>query len=164
MDFIENLEGGLTAVRYGTPDGRWEQHALVKIAAFITGVDINKDSMTEDQLLDVVRPVKSFWDPARGSADIEVITGKRILGMTLGQWLVRYPDGFYRVLSNNDYLSQVGPGIPAKSFRQELQELLNKHSIDARTNTPDFVLANFVIGVLNNLENAVKAVKEWETN
>lgn len=144
MDDIVQLDGGVTAVRYGTPEGFWEPKALIKVAAFITGIDSNSNHITEDQLLDVVRPVESFWTPETNVADIEVITGKRILGMTLGQWLVKYPTGFYRVLSNNDYMSQVGPAQPAPSFRRELQDLLNKHSWDAKVGVPDFILAKYL--------------------
>lgn len=162
MSDIAQLENGVTAVQYGTPEGHWETKALIKIAAFITGVELNSNTITQDQILDVVRPVEDFWKPDHDVADIEVITGKRVLGMTLGQWLVKYPTGFYRVLSTNDYLSQVGPPKKALSFRQELQHLLNKHSLDARIGVADFILASEVENHLTNLAHMTSAQRKVE--
>jgi len=162
MSDIAQLENGVAAVQYGTPEGQWDSKALIRVAAFITGVDLDKGSITEDQILDVVRPVGDFWDPQRDIADIEVITGKRILGMTLGQWLVKYPTGFYRVLSTNDYLSQVGPPRKAPSFRQELTHLLNKHSKDAQVEVPDFILARHIDNDLNNMVLLKDSISRYE--
>lgn len=162
MDDIVQLDKGISAMRYGSNDGRWDNRALIRIAAFITGVDIENNTITEDQLLDVVRPVDAFWDLKNNVADIEVITGKRILGMTLGQWLVKYPTGFFRVLSHNDYMSQVGPAQPAQTFRQELQHLLNKHSIDAKVGVADFILTSEVENHLTDLAHMMRAVRNFE--
>ena len=162
MDGIVQLDKGVAAMRYGSNGGRWDNRALIRIAAFVTGVDIDNASMTEDQILDVVRPVEAFWDLKNNVADIEVITGKRILGMTLGNWLVKYPTGFYRVLAHNDYLSQVGPAQPALTFRQELQNLLNKHSIDSKLGVPDFIIATEVDNHLTDLAHMMSATRSWE--
>lgn len=144
MDDFVRLENGVTAVQYGTPEGLWEKRALIKVAAFVTGLNLSKDSITDDQLLDVVTPVEQFWKPEQNVADIQVAIGGHTLGMTLGQWLIKYPTGHFRVLSTNDYLSQVGPPKKALSFRKELENLLNKHGLDAATRTPDDILAETV--------------------
>ena len=162
MSDIAQLENGVTAVQYGTPEGQWETKALIKIAAFITGVDMDANTITEDQILDVVRPVEAFWNPDRNLADIEIITGKRILGMTLGQWLVKYPTGFYRVLSTNDYLSQVGPPRKAPTFRQELTHLLNKHGKDAQVEVPDFILARHIDNDLTSMILLRDSIRRYE--
>ena len=163
MDDIVQLDKGVSAMKYGSNGGQWDNRALIRIAAFVTGVDIESNTITEDQILDVVRPVEAFWNPDNNVADIEVITGKRILGMTLGQWLVKYPTGLFRVLSENDYLSQVGPSQPAPTFRQELQHLLNKHSIDAQVEVPDFILARHIDNDMKSLillRDSVRRFKE----
>lgn len=162
MDDIIQLDKGVAALRYGSNGGQWDNRALIRVAAFITGVDLDSSSITEDQILDVVRPVEAFWDPERNVADIEVITGKRILGMTLGQWLVSYGNGFYRVLSNNDYLAQAGPTQPAPSFRQELQVLINKHGWDAKLHAPDFAVARHIHEVLNNLRGFGEETRRYQ--
>lgn len=38
------------------------------------------------------------------------------------------------------------------SFRDELQILINKHGIENRSNTPDYILADFLIKCLHNYE------------
>jgi hypothetical protein len=43
----------------------------------------------------------------------------------------------------------------------ELQQLLNKHSAENASNTPDFLLANFLMGVLRNYNETVSARDKW---
>lgn len=161
MGDIVSLENGATAIQYGTPEGQWEPKALIKVAAFVTGIDLNKDSITEDQLLDVVAPSARFWNPANNMADIDVHTSERTLGLTLGQWLVKYDDDTFRVLSTNDYLSQVGPQKKAPTFRQDLQHLLNKHGMDSKVGVPDFILAKHLDNHLRNLGEMHEAHETW---
>lgn len=60
---------------------------------------------------------------------------------------------------------------------KELASLLNKHSAESVSGTPDFVLANFMIGCLQNFNEAVhkraefreevvefKPLADWQTN
>lgn len=42
------------------------------------------------------------------------------------------------------------------SFHEELTHLLNKHSMETRSNTPDFILAEFMTGALKAYESAVQ--------
>ena len=53
--------------------------------------------------------------------------------------------------------------VPAciPSFEAELREVLNKHSIENGSDTPDFVLAQFMIGCLNNFHAAVRRRERW---
>jgi hypothetical protein len=44
-----------------------------------------------------------------------------------------------------------------ESFRKALAGLINKHSLEIGSNTPDYVLADYLIGCLQAFENAVKA-------
>lgn len=46
-------------------------------------------------------------------------------------------------------------------FRKELEELLNKYSMEKGSNTPDFILANFIIGVLEVYDLTVKQRTTW---
>lgn len=43
------------------------------------------------------------------------------------------------------------------TLHKDLSELLNKHSIDSVSNTPDFILAEYMIDVLVAYEDAIKA-------
>ena len=47
------------------------------------------------------------------------------------------------------------------NFRKELQELLNKYSMETKSNTPDFILAEFLIGCLLSFEQAVNSRQAW---
>lgn len=55
-----------------------------------------------------------------------------------------------------------GTFVSPPSFQQELQELINKHSIDARTDIPDFILASFLTNVVVDLEHMNNTKKAWE--
>ena len=43
------------------------------------------------------------------------------------------------------------------TFKKELAELINKHSVDSDSNTPDWVLAEYFISCLISYELAVGA-------
>lgn len=44
-----------------------------------------------------------------------------------------------------------------REFRKELAELLNRHSADASSNTPDFILANYLTACLDAFDVAQQA-------
>ena len=46
-------------------------------------------------------------------------------------------------------------------LRSELTALLNKHSREGESNTPDFILANFMFNALDSFEVAINAREEW---
>jgi hypothetical protein len=46
-------------------------------------------------------------------------------------------------------------------FRQELEELINKNSLENASNTPDFVLAEFLSGCLKSFDTAVNMREKW---
>ena len=47
-----------------------------------------------------------------------------------------------------------------KSFAKELAELINRHSIDNKFDKPDFVLANFIVDVLNGFGIVINSGKD----
>lgn len=55
------------------------------------------------------------------------------------------------------------PAFVSDSFASELCSLLNKHSQDNATNTPDFVLAEFMLGVLRAFDLAMQQRDGWES-
>lgn len=46
-------------------------------------------------------------------------------------------------------------------FQQELERLCNKYSIEKGSDTPDFILAQFIVGCLEAWNGAVKRRDEW---
>jgi hypothetical protein len=48
-----------------------------------------------------------------------------------------------------------------KTFRRELIVLINKHSKENGSNTPDYILANYLIECLNNFDRTIKLRTEW---
>jgi len=47
------------------------------------------------------------------------------------------------------------------TFEKELRELVNKHSIENGSDTPDFILAQYMFSCLSNYQNTVKARDKW---
>ena len=47
-------------------------------------------------------------------------------------------------------------------FRKELEALINRHSMENGSNTPDFVLADYLCACLTAFDNAVKVKAAWE--
>lgn len=48
-----------------------------------------------------------------------------------------------------------------KSFRDKLQDLINTHSMEAGSNTPDFILAEFLADSLRAFDKATQARTGW---
>lgn len=46
-------------------------------------------------------------------------------------------------------------------FYRELVDIINKHSIENYSDTPDFILANYLIDCLNAFNNASNNRKNW---
>jgi hypothetical protein len=42
-------------------------------------------------------------------------------------------------------------------FKKELKELIKKHSLENESDTPDYVLAEYILSCLYAYENAIKA-------
>lgn len=47
-------------------------------------------------------------------------------------------------------------------FRAELRELINRYSMEIPSNTPDFLLADYLIRCLNNYELTVLSASLWK--
>lgn len=80
------------AVQYGGADGVWTPEETTKIAAFVLGVD--PDSMTvvsNEHVLDVVKPILTDWSAKEGRAPLEVadVQGGSSYRLELGDWVVR---------------------------------------------------------------------------
>lgn len=50
-----------------------------------------------------------------------------------------------------------------KSFAQELAELINRHGIDAKMNTNDWILADVAVDALNAYGKANQLREKWQT-
>lgn len=49
-------------------------------------------------------------------------------------------------------------------FEKELQELINKHSMENGSNTPDFMLARYLAMCLYNYEHLIRDRDRWYRN
>lgn len=46
-------------------------------------------------------------------------------------------------------------------FKRELEALINRHSMENGSNTPDFILAQYLLGCLEGFNAAVNAREAW---
>ncbi len=46
-------------------------------------------------------------------------------------------------------------------FEKELSALINKHSVENESDTPDFLLAGFLTACLHTYADTIKARDEW---
>ena len=49
-----------------------------------------------------------------------------------------------------------------RTFEEEIATVINKHSMENRSNTPDFILAEYLLGCLRAYELAVNRCDDWE--
>lgn len=43
------------------------------------------------------------------------------------------------------------------SFQEDLRSLINRHSVECQSDTPDYILAQFLLGALNSFNDATIA-------
>ena len=48
-----------------------------------------------------------------------------------------------------------------QTFRKELETLINKNSLENGSDTPDFILANYLIMCLETFDNTLQAREQW---
>ena len=48
------------------------------------------------------------------------------------------------------------------AFEQEVEHIINKYSLESPSNTPDFILASYLRGCLDNWNAHVKQKRDWE--
>lgn len=51
--------------------------------------------------------------------------------------------------------------MAAPTFQQQLEDLLNRHSQENVSNTPDFILAKFLVDCMAAFNAAVKERTKW---
>ncbi len=165
---IINRFGDIVAVRYGDNEGLWDPQAPIRIAAFVLGFNVEEHTTAlNERAFDVVHPIREFWRPELEVADIEVSdqkAGVKII-VGLGDWVGRTKNGHLRAFTNNKIVEGSFPlshEKPPLSFERELETLINKHSKENDSNTPDYILANYLSGVLNVFNITVNARDKWQ--
>jgi len=54
-----------------------------------------------------------------------------------------------------------GTVLQAIGFREELTVLINKHNMENRSDTPDFILSEYVVGCLRIYDQTVRNRDKW---
>lgn len=93
------------------------------------------------------------------------------LEIELGEWVIRDELGFYPckdeiIRANNteltdDMIDLLREMAEPKTFQQELVSLLNKHSMENYSGTPDWILAEFLRKCLEGWDLGVRLRSEW---
>ena len=99
----------LEAFQYG--EGKpWNQIATTRVAAFVTGIDIdNQTSIKTERVLDVVEPILADWDMGKNQAPILIAQGGGRIRLDLGDWVVREPGGKLLFVKQNAFDDQYEP-------------------------------------------------------
>ena len=50
---------------------------------------------------------------------------------------------------------------PEPTFREQLASLLNRNSMENGSDTPDFILAEYLVRALESFDTAVNAREKW---
>jgi hypothetical protein len=48
-----------------------------------------------------------------------------------------------------------------EEFRRELEVLINKYSVENGSNTPDFILADYLVSCLQTFDKIIQAREQW---
>lgn len=83
----------------------------------------------------------------------------------LDDWAMLYPDGFKSVSPAKAFSEGYIPlGLmpeEPKTLERAIEHAINKFSAENGSNTPDFILAQFLMGALAAWDGAVKRREEW---
>lgn len=119
------------AYQYGESK-EWSPEANTRVAAFITGIDINKTTTIEtERIQDVVRPIITDWDMSQGKQPIEVAHKDGNVRLDRGDWIVRNPQGKLEFVKQNAFddqyepLHEVRPGQYMSVMEVKVEELSN---------------------------------------
>lgn len=149
----------LIAIRYGDVFGEYDVGAPARIGQFVLGHDIDtRITLLNENLTSVVQPISQFWNPDKGIADL-IITDPKTgvkFAIGLGDWLVKYPDGTLRPMSDNKAFAAFHVEKKALTFHEELEHLINKHSMESGSDTPDYVLSEYLTAQLRFFNRAVR--------
>ena len=51
--------------------------------------------------------------------------------------------------------------LKLKKFQREIEEVINKNSLENGSDTPDFILAEYLVGCLKAFDKAVMLRRNW---
>lgn len=114
------------AVQYSEPDESWSPGCIGQVAAFLLGVDPDKaTTVANDQMLDVVRPLFTEFDPTNGIATIEVMdreAGNLMKKVQLGIWILSRP-GIPLYLVDPSRMWELFEPLPGTVHRADIDAL-----------------------------------------
>lgn len=61
----------------------------------------------------------------------------------------------------SDTNTYTAPSLQPSSFEKELQFLINKYSQESKSNTPDFILVEYVKNSIENFHRATRLRDNW---
>ncbi len=64
-------------------------------------------------------------------------------------------------LLGNDYEFILHIELESSTFKKELAELINRYSLESGSDTPDFILANYLSNCLVNFDDIIKERDKW---
>jgi hypothetical protein len=88
--------------------------------------------------------------------DIPHVSGQ-VLAHLHGQDLTRYTGQ----MDTTHYLQPQHPALPVTAFEQELCQLLNRYSKESSSDTPDFILAEYLVVCLEAFNMASNRREAW---
>jgi hypothetical protein len=77
---------------------------------------------------------------------------------------IRPSNRFQRVNVANLYRARTERKCEAGNFRDELKDLLNRHSKEGASNTPDFILADYLVACLQAYDDALANRDTWHSS
>lgn len=98
------------------------------------------------------------------TAELWVEANKQTLGLVTGEWVIKDELGFYpcadKVMAKNNTPLEDRWGSPP-TFAQELVWLINKHSLENGSNTPDWILGEYLMASLKAWDLGVRLRSDY---
>lgn len=125
--------------------------------------------------IQIFNPIGTYLIPGElnkgADGELWVDDAKQWRPVYIGEWIVQQDEGWLSVtdewiqincvMLDEEMLALLRAEEEPKTFEQELESLINRHSLENESGTPDFILASYLVNCLNAFNIAVQQRANW---
>ena len=111
---------------------------------------------------------RSCFTAGNKEPHVHTIHNNQIVLLEVGDFIIPEPDGEHYYPCKPDIFEatyefepEPDPTMAAPTFEYELRDLINRYSKENGSDTPDFILSDYLKGCLENYDETLKAREMW---
>jgi hypothetical protein len=153
---------------------QWTGHNLDDIRKLVG----TRKTLVDEHEIEIFNPIGTYLpghlydsETPRPTAELWEDDSHRWRPVYVGEWIVQQDEGWLAITQewldvncirlDDDMLALIREEEREKTFEEELDNLLNKHSMENDSGTPDFILASYLKGCLDLWNTTVALRANW---